>query len=393
MDFNDRPFTVVWETTRACDLACLHCRADAVVQRNPFELTTEEAYKLIGMIKEFNQPYPLFILTGGDPIKRPDIYEIVTSATHQGLRVAMTPSATPLVTKKVVKRLAEAGLTRLALSLDGSTAEVHDGFRGVSGSFTHTLHIVEWCREFGIETQIHTTVTRHSLEDLPRIVDRITPWGIKLWALFFLIATGRAARPEIRKLNIRANDFERIFNWLYDLSKSVPYDITPREGYHYRRVLLQRRAQEMGVPVEMLLNQISQKPTTPGELVSFPNRPRIPRAPLGVNDGKGIVFISHTGTVQPSGFLPHVGGNVRKSPLAEIYRRSPLFIQIRDYSQLKGKCGVCEFKQICGGSRARAYAVTGDYMQSDPYCLYRPQKPKESNNSSLIKSGQPLSGF
>ncbi len=393
MDFNDRPFTVVWETTRACDLACLHCRADAVVQRNPFELTTEEAYKLIGMIKEFNWPYPLFILTGGDPLKRPDIYEIVASASHEGLRVAMTPSATPLVTKDVVKRLAEAGLTRLALSLDGSIAEVHDGFRGVSGSFAHTLRIVEWCREFGIETQIHTTVTRHSLEDLPRIVDKITPWGIKLWALFFLIATGRAARPEIRRLNIRANDFERVFNWLYDLSKSASYDITPREGYHYRRVLLQRRAQEIGVPVEMLLEQISQKPTTPGELVSFLNRPQIPRAPLGVNDGKGIVFISHTGTVQPSGFLPHVGGNVRKSPLTEIYRHSPLFTQIRDYSQLKGKCGVCEFKHICGGSRARAYAVTGDYMQSDPYCIYRPQKPKESNNGSLTKSGQPLSGF
>jgi len=377
MNFNDRPFTVAWETTRACDLACLHCRADAMIQRNPLELTTEEACKLVSMIKEFGPPYPLLVLTGGDPVKRADIFEIIAFATQQGLRVAMTPSATPLVTEEVVKRLAEAGLTRLALSLDGSTAKVHDGFRGVPGSFAHTLRILEWCEIVGMETQIHTTVTKYSLEDLPRIAEMMAPWGIKLWALFFLIAVGRAARPEIRELNIRPRDFERVFNWLYDLSKSVPYDITPREGHHYRRVLLQRRAQEMSIPITALLEQTSRKPTTPAELVPFPDRPRIPRAPLGVNDGRGTVFISHTGSVQPSGFLPRVGGSLREGTLAEIYRHSPLFTHIRDYSQLKGKCGVCEFKYICGGSRARAYAITGDYMRSDPYCIYRPQKPKD----------------
>jgi radical SAM protein with 4Fe4S-binding SPASM domain len=334
-------------------------------------LPKEEA--LVGSERKI-PPYPFFILTGGDPIKRSDIYDIIAYATKQGLRVAMTPSATPLIKQSVVKRLAEVGLTRLALSLDGSTAEVHDGFRGVSGSFAQTLRILEWCREYEIETQIHTTVTRHSMDDLPHIADSIKAWGIKLWALFFLITIGRAARPEIRKLNIRANDFERVFNWLYDLSKSAPYDITPREGYHYRRVLLQRRAQEMGIPVKMLLEQTSQRPTTPTELVSPASHPKIPRAPLGVNDGKGVVFVSHTGDVQPSGFLPLVGGNILEKPLVEIYRHASLFTQIRDYAQLKGKCGLCEFKNICGGSRARAYALTGDYMQSDPYCVYRPQK-------------------
>lgn len=372
MNFNDRPFTVIWETTRACDLACIHCRADAIVKRNPLELSAEEAGRLFSMIKDFGQPYPLLILTGGDPIKRPDIYEIVARASSEGLRVAMTPSATPLVTRDAVGRLAEAGLVRMALSLDGSTARVHDGFRGVSGSFAQTLRILEWCREADLETQVHTTITKHSLDDLPRIADMIAKLGIKLWALFFLIAVGRAARPEIRRLNISPHEFERVLNWLYDLSKSAPYDITPREGYHYRRVMLQRRAGELGIPVGELLEQTLARPTSPAELVPAAGRPRIPRAPLGVNDGRGVVFISHTGSVQPSGFLPLAGGSIREQPLAEIYRRSPLFVRIRDYSQLKGKCGDCEFKQICGGSRARAYAITGDYMRSDPYCIYRP---------------------
>lgn len=277
MDFNQRPFTVIWETTRACDLVCLHCRADAIPNRNPFELTTQEVFRLVAMIKEFGEPYPLLILTGGDPMKRPDIFDIVAFATGQGLRVAMTPSATPLVTREAVRRLAEAGLVRLALSLDGGTPEVHDNFRGVSGSFAHTLRILDWCREFGIETQIHTTVTRHSLDDLPRIAEMIADWGIKLWALFFLIAVGRAARPEMRRLNISPYDFERVFHWLYDLSKSVPYDITPREGYHYRRVLLQRRAQELGVPAEELLREVTEKshaPDRPFAIASSPqNRP------------------------------------------------------------------------------------------------------------------------
>jgi radical SAM protein len=373
MDFNQRPFTVIWETTRACDLVCLHCRADAIPDRNPYELTTQEAYRLVEMICEFGQPYPIFILTGGDPMKRPDIFDIVAYATQKGVRVAMTPSATPLVTREAIKRLAEAGLVRLAISLDGSTPEIHDSFRGVQGSFAHTLRILDWCHEFGIETQIHTTVTKHSLEDLPKVADMVAKLGIKLWALFFLIAVGRAARPEVRRLNISPHDFERVFNWMYDLSKSAPCDITPREGYHYRRVMLQRRAQELGVPVEELLKEVLEKSLRPTDVVPSKDRPKIVRAPMGVNDGRGVVFISHVGLVQPSGFLPLAGGSVREKPLAEIYRHSPLFVRIRDYSQLKGKCGVCEFKQICGGSRSRAYAVTGDYMRSDPYCIYRPK--------------------
>jgi AdoMet-dependent heme synthase len=372
MDFDQRPFTVVWETTRACDLACVHCRAEANPRRSAGELTFEEVQVLVQSIKAFDAPYPILILTGGDPAKRPDIFDIIAFARGEGLRVATTPSATPLITRTAVRRFANAGLVRLALSLDGKDVLTHDSFRGVAGSFNLTLKILDWCREFGLETQIHTTVTRHVLDDLPAIAAMIGQRGIKLWALFLLIAVGRAARPEIRRLNLNARQFESLFHWLYDLTKSAPFDVTPREGYHYRRVLLQRRAAELAMPVEQLLAEAHDRSWTPTEVAPNAKATKILRAPLGVNDGRGVVFISHTGDVQPSGFLNLVGGNIRTKSLTDIYRNSPVFLRVRDYSLIKGKCGVCEFKNICGGSRSRAYAITGDAMRSDPYCVYQP---------------------
>jgi radical SAM protein with 4Fe4S-binding SPASM domain len=224
-----------------------------------------------------------------------------------------------------------------------------------------------------LESQIHTTVTRHVQHELPRIAELLAEYGIKLWALFLLIAVGRAARPEIRRLNLNARQIESLFHWLYGLSSSAPYDVTPREGYHYRRVLLQRRAAELGVSARDLLANAEAKEWTPVELVPSGRAGKIVRAPLGVNDGKGILFISHTGDVQPSGFLNLVGGNIRSRSLADIYRNSDVFIRVRDYTELKGKCGFCEFKSICGGSRSRAYALTGDPMRSDPFCVYQPE--------------------
>ena len=388
MDFNQRPFTVIWETTRACDLACLHCRAEAKPQRDSQELTFAEAQRLIGSLKAFGRPFPILVLTGGDPAKRPDIFDIISYAREQGLRVAMTPSATPLITRDMVKRFAGAGLVRLALSLDGKDAATHDGFRGVAGSFDRTMQILDWCDEFGLETQIHTTVTRHVLHDLPELAELIAQRRIKLWAFFLLISIGRAARPEIRRLNISARQLESLFHWIYELTKSAPYDVTPREGYHYRRVLLQRKAEEMGISVEKLLEAVEQKSLTPSDLAGSGMAPKIVRAPLGVNDGKGVVFVSYKGDVQPSGFLNMVGGNVRSQSLADIYRYSSLFQYVRDFSQIKGKCGVCEFKAICGGSRARAYALTRDPMQSDPYCVYQPVGWKRRNSGLRQTDGE-----
>lgn len=372
MDFKQRPFTAVWETTRACDLACVHCRAEANPRRSAGELSFEEAQGLVDQIKSFGAPYPLLILTGGDPAKRPDIYDIIAYARAEGLRVAMTPSATPLIDRDAVRRFAAAGLVRLALSLDGKDAASHDGFRGVAGAFDRTLRILDWCGDFGLETQIHTTVTRHVLADLPALAEKIGRRGIKLWAFFLLIAVGRAARPEIRRLNVNGREIEALFHWLYELSRCAPFDVTPREGYHYRRVLLQRRAAELGVAVADLLREAREREWTPTQVASSPRATKVVRAPLGVNDGKGIVFVSHTGDVQPSGFLHLVGGNIRTASLADIYRNSDVFVRVRDYAQLKGKCGACEFKSVCGGSRSRAYALTGDPMRSDPFCVYQP---------------------
>jgi AdoMet-dependent heme synthase len=390
MDFTQRPFTVVWETTRACDLACIHCRAEARAVRDPRELSFAEVQGLIQNIKAFGSPYPIFVLTGGDPAKRPDIFDIIKYARSEGLRVAMTPSATPLITRDAVRRFAEAGLVRLAVSLDGKDAAAHDGFRGVNGSFDRTLQILDWCREFTLESQIHTTVTRHVLDDLPAIAEMIAQRGIKLWALFLLIAVGRAARPEIRRLNISAREIESLFHWIYDLTKTAPFDVTPREGYHFRRVLLQRRAAELAMPVEQLLAESNARSMTPSEVAPNGKASKILRAPLGVNDGRGVVFISHTGDVQPSGFLNLVGGNLRSQPLAEIYQSSETFVRVRDFAQLKGKCGVCEFKSICGGSRSRAYALTADPMDSDPFCTYQPAawQDRRSNGSQQYAVAQ-----
>ncbi|MGE5060811.1 MAG: TIGR04053 family radical SAM/SPASM domain-containing protein [Betaproteobacteria bacterium] len=386
MDFNQRPFPVVWETTRACDLACLHCRAEANPQRSGDELTFEEAQALVQSVKAFGTPYPLFILTGGDPAKRPDIFDIISYARAEGLRVAMTPSATPLITRSAIQNFAQSGLARLAVSLDGKDAASHDGFRGVPGSFNHTLRILDWCAEFGLETQIHTTVTRHVLDDLREIADLIAGRAIKLWALFLLIAVGRAARPEVRRLNLNARQFEALFHWMYELTQSAPFDVTPREGYHYRRVLLQRRAAELGINVEDLLAKAKTNRWAPSDVAASARATRIVRAPLGVNDGKGILFVSHRGDVQPSGFLNLIGGNIRSQILADIYRRSKVFVQLRDYTTLKGKCGVCEFRSICGGSRSRAFAVSGDPMRSDPYCVYQPLAWK---NRRSLPEGEP----
>jgi radical SAM protein len=386
MDFNLRPFTVVWETTRACDLACVHCRADAIPVRSAAELSFAEVQTLVHDLKTFGQPYPIFVLTGGDPAKRADIIDIIRLARSEGLRVAMTPSATPLITRDLVRQFAEAGLIRLAVSLDGKDAAAHDGFRGIAGSFERTLKILDWCREFGLESQIHTTVTRHVLADLPAIAEMIAARGIKLWALFLLIAVGRAARRDIRRLNLNARQFEALFHWMYDLTKTAPFDVTPREGYHYRRVLLQRRAAELGLGVGELLASAETKHWTPTDLASSPQATRVVRAPLGVNDGKGIVFVSHRGDVQPSGFLNIIGGNIRTRSLGDIYRSSPVFRAVRDFTQLKGKCGVCEFKSICGGSRSRAYALTGDPMRSDPFCGYQPAAWRKRRTAMTVRN-------
>lgn len=354
-DFDKSPFIVAWELTRSCALQCVHCRAESTNTRNPDELSTQEALSVLDEIKRFGSP--LVIFTGGDPLRRPDINELVEYGSNLGLRIALTPSGTDEVTREKLENLKKRGIVRLAASLDGSTAEIHDGFRKVSGSYRWTLQIIRWANEIDIPLQINTTVTRYNFHDfdtLPRLLDSLK---IVLWSIFFLVPAGRAKLDEM----ISPEDCEVLFEKMFQISQQVSFEIKSTEAMHYRRFLLQRKRVSSRSFLPLGVRPISSD--------------GIRRSLRGVNDGNGFVFISHTGKIYPSGFLPICAGNVRKDSLGNVYRMSELFKTLRDFSQLKGKCGACEFKRICGGSRARAYAASGDFMASDPSCVYIPKCP------------------
>ncbi|MFZ0705582.1 MAG: TIGR04053 family radical SAM/SPASM domain-containing protein [Candidatus Korobacteraceae bacterium] len=355
IDFDERPYIVIWEVTQACDLACVHCRASAQPKRNPSELSTEEGKRLIDEIAAME--VPVFVLTGGDPIKRPDLFELIEHATKVGVRVSLTPSATPLLTREVVHRLKQSGLARLAVSLDGSNAEVHDAFRGMSGSFQRTMEAIEWANEVGLPVQINTTFSRRNVDNFEAIAALIERKLITLWSVFFLVPTGRGKLDDL----LSAEKFEDIFAKLHELSQRAPFHIKTTEAQHYRRYILQQQVADR------------RSGKQPAQASPAKVQDTVGRAPRGLNDGKGFVFVSHKGEVFPSGFLPFSGGNVRSDSLSRIYRESPIFQQLRDPDQLGGKCGACEFRHICGGSRARALAMTGDPLAEEPCCSYVPK--------------------
>lgn len=352
-NFDLAPFTLAWEITRACALSCLHCRADAQPRPDPRELTTAEVMGVIDQIRDLGNP--ILVITGGDPLMRRDVYDLLAYAVDKGLRTSLAPSATALVTAKNLARVRRAGVRRVAISLDGPTAQAHDRFRGFSGSFQRTLEIMRDVREAGLALQINTTVSCYNLPVLAEMPEVVAKAEAVQWSVFFLVPTGRGKTEDM----ISAEDHELLFHWLYDLSRRAPFDIKSTAAPAYRRVVIQRqREKEHLVAVAGAGYRFKDGLDRPG---------------LGVNDGKGFAFISHIGEVCPSGFLPLIGGNVRERPLADIYRRSQLFRDLRGPEKLKGRCGACEFREVCGGSRARAWAVTGDYLAEDPSCIYQPE--------------------
>ena len=372
-DFDHSPMIVFYETTRACDLACKHCRADAQRECDPSELSTAAAKRMIAQLTRFPKP-PLLVLTGGDPIKRRDIFELIAFARAQNLEVAMTPSATPLVTTSVIRRLKEAGLHRLAVSLDGADASTHDEFRQVAGSFDRTLRIIDDARRLGMPVQINTTVGRHNVDQLDRIAGLLARRGIVLWSVFFIVPTGRATAEQ----RLSAAEVERAFVELYRLAKLQPFPIKTTEAPHYRRFVLQ---QVKGT------DAVRATTSAPGM--------------GGTNDGKGILFVSHTGEIYPSGFLPIACGRVQLDSMVRVYQEAALFRALRDTARLSGKCGVCEFKNLCGGSRARAYAVSGDPLAEEPDCAYVPRpaadradcgRPSSSRRNAEPSPGCPARG-
>jgi len=346
--FAEAPLRVYWELTRACDLACRHCRAEAIPCRDPKELTTAEGFRLLDQLVEFGSPAPHVILTGGDPLKRPDFLALVEYAAAVGLPVSVAPSATHLLTPDKIRALKAAGVEAMSLSLDGSTAERHDGFRGVPGTFARTLDAARDILDSGIPLQINTLVCRETLDDLPNIHRLVASLGAQRWSLFFLISVGRG-----RVLGqLTADECEALLHWVWQSSRSDGLQITTTEAPHYRRVALEHLRAEGGLPEEVRRHPL--------------------RRGFGIRDGNGIMFISHTGEIQPSGFLPLVAGNVRHESPVEVYRDAALFRALRVPQYFSGKCGRCEFRAICGGSRARAFAATGDPLDSDPLCAYEP---------------------
>lgn len=360
-DFDKSPFIVIWELTRACELKCLHCRASAQNKRDPRELSLKEGKDLIDQIHAMDNP--LLVLTGGDPLMRDDVFAIIEYAVQKGVRVSMTPSATPNVTREAIQSAKEIGLSRWAFSLDGPTREIHDHFRGTDGSFDLTMKAIRYIHECQLPLQINTVISSYNIDYLDEMAKLIKELNCVLWSVFFLVPTGRAKREDM----ISPVDHEKVFLWLSRLAKEAPFDIKTTAAQHYRRVVIQQKMLEAKDPhMKIRYEHALQK----GKMDAIGG---LGRAPKGVNDGNGFMFISHIGDVYPSGLLPVKAGNIREQPLAEIYRESPIFKDLRNPDGFKGKCGVCEFRHVCGGSRSRAYALTGDYLESDPSCIYIPK--------------------
>jgi radical SAM protein len=371
LDFDKQPFLVIWEATQACDLACKHCRAQAQPIPHPQQLTTAEGMKLIDQIADLH--VPIFVLTGGDPLKRADIFDLVRYANGKGVHTALAPSATPLLTREAIFAAKEAGVVRLSVSLDGSTGAIHDTFRGVDGTYERTRLAVQYANEAGLPIQVHTTVSRHNIHDLDNIARLLTDWKIAMWNVFLLVPVGRGKTEDL----LTGEDFERVFEKIYELSTRVPYQIKTTEGMHYRRFLLQKQTERRRAAEGEETMAAAREADAQGDALRERGGPMYAGthswATRRINDGKGFVFVSHTGEVYPSGFLPLQAGNIRDRSLAEIYQQAPVFKVLRDTSLLDGKCGVCEFKQVCGGSRARAFAVTGDVLAEEPCCVYQPR--------------------
>lgn len=344
--FSDVPRNVYWEVTIACDLACKHCRAEAQPGAHPEELTTAEGKALIDDIKDMKS---LLILTGGDPMKRKDLYELIEYGRNLHVPMAITPSTTPTLGREEVRRFKELGMTALGVSLDGPTPEIHDAFRGVPGTFERSMKALDWAREFDLPVQINTTVTTATLPYLDAIhdllVERAAP-PVRRWSLFLLVPVGRGQMLG----NPTARQVENLFEWVYEKGVNAPFHMGTVEAPHYRRFWVEKKLAE-GMPLDAILAQGG-------------------RQGLGIRDGNGIIFVSHRGKVSPAGFLPMDVGDVREQKLSEIYRTSPELLRLREMDTLGGKCGRCQYRWVCGGSRARAYGMTGDPMGEDPFCVF-----------------------
>ena len=362
LDYAKRPMLVFWETTRACQLTCKHCRARATPAALPGELTTAEGKEFIDQVAGFGRPFPILVMTGGDCLLRLDLFELIEYAKDLGIPVALSPSVTPSLTPEMIRRIVNSGVKAVSISLDGATATTHEGVRGIPGHFDATLAAIRALREAGLTVQINTTVMRANVDELAAVASLVASTGANIWEVFFLVQVGRGEATEA----VSPDEHEEICNFLFDASQ-YGFIVRTVEAPFFRRIVARRLAGE-AAPESELYQRLS------GELVTLmgPATHRLRAHTTATRDGKGIVFIAHNGEVYPAGFLPHGLGNVRSEKIAEIYQDNPLLKDIRS-SNFSGRCGYCEYADLCGGSRARAYATTGDALGEDPACPYQPQ--------------------
>lgn len=365
-DAGERPFIVFWELTRACTLACRHCRANAMPHHHPEELTTDEARQVIDDLAALGSPRPILVLTGGDPFERADLIDLVRHAAASGLPVALSPSVTPNLTRERLTALHAAGAGAASLSLDAARPATHDGIRGIAGVHADTLAAAATMRELGYRLQVNTTISADNVHELPELLAWLIDADITLWSVFLLVPTGRGTQLA----PLSSDEVEDVLHWLHDIGELVPVKTT--EAPMFRRVAMQRAGVadlDAAFPPGPLRRQLRART---GELVPESHALRHRRPPLSVNAGRGVAFIDHIGTIYPSGFLPIAVGSVKDRPLSAWYRDSPLMAALRDPDRFTGKCGVCEFREVCGGSRSRAFATTGDPLGDDPACAYVP---------------------
>lgn len=340
--FERAPLRVYWEVTRACSLACRHCRAEASPNPDRSQLSTAEGKALLERIAAFGEPLPHVVLTGGDPLERADLFELVAFARSLGLKVSVSPSATRKLTPDTVRAFAHAGVQAISLSIDGATAAGHDALRGAPGCFERTLIAARAASDATLPVQVNTLVSAETVDDLPRVYDLTVALGVARWSLFFLVSVGRGTVLE----SLCAHRAEDLLGWLAELPRDDLHPIvTTTEAPHFRRVVLGKR--------HLFVSGAG-------------------RAAYGIRDGNGILFVSHTGDISPSGFLPIAAGRVRTDDVVTVYRGSPLFVSLRQATGFHGRCGVCRFRAVCGGSRARAWAASGDPLGEDPLCPYQP---------------------
>lgn len=342
------PRLIAWEITGACNLECVHCRGAATREPSPEELSTEEARHFIDELVDYAKP--ILILSGGEPLVRRDVFEVAEYGTERGLRVVLATNGT-LVSEDVTQRMKKAGIKRVSVSIDGATAKTHDDFRGIPGSFEAALRGIEEIKKTGIEFQINTTITRRNIKEIPAIYDFALRIGATAVHIFLLVPTGRGS--DIEEDEIPPEEYERVLNWFYDKQKEAEIQVKATCAPHYFRIMRQRAKAE-GIKIT---------PETHG----------LEAMTKGCLGGTGFCFVSHIGEVYPCGYLPALAGSIREKPFKEVWEQSKVFNDLRDTSKLKGKCGICEYRKVCSGCRARAFAATGDYLAEEPYCIYMPR--------------------